>query len=197
MQYGLLTKSDVSTLEKTMKLVCDEFKEGIINTLEVGTHRGHTSRAINKYFTDRSFINFHTAVDNERDVKNGSPFSSCNFIIGNSDLVYNQIPDNSQCFIFIDASHSYRNTLLDFLLYSNKVRLGGYIAMHDTSPHINSMTDYQGIGDKDDPDNYISCRKAVKKLGLLDNRFYGWELVFDEYEIKALTGGVAVFRRIA
>lgn len=197
LKFGLMTGSDEKTLIKTMDLVNEAFPEGIINTLEIGIHRGHTSRAIHQFFSERNRINFHVAVDNEHDVQDGSPFEGCRFLIGNSIDVYTDIHDNSQHFAFLDACHSYVYSMADFLVYSDKIRIGGYLAMHDTSPHINPFTDYQGHGSKFEQDMFISCRKAIKKLGLLDNRFEGWQLVFDECDPKALTGGVTVLKRIS
>lgn len=196
LQFGWMTATDENTLLKTMQLVLDNF-QGAINTSEIGVRKGETSRAIYQFFTDAGRVCFHTGIDNERDVKDGSPFPECNFIVGNSIDVFNQIPNDSQCFIFIDACHSYPMTMVDFLVYSDKLRKGGYIAMHDTGAHIPPYKDWQGHGSKADADMFISCRKALKKLGLLENKFPGFELVFDECDAKALTGGVTVFKRIA
>lgn len=196
LQFGWMTKTDANTLIKTMELVLQNFPDGTINTTEVGVRKGETSRAIYKFFTDAGRICFHSGVDNERDVKDGSPFPQCNFIVGNSMDVFNKISNDSQSFIFIDACHSYPMTLVDFLVYSDKLRVGGFIAMHDTGPHIPYYKDYQGHGSKGDADMFISCRKALKKLGLYENKFEGFELVFDEYDPKADTGGITVIKRM-
>lgn len=191
-----MTGSDENTLIKTMELVNQAFPEGTINTFELGVRKGETSRAIHQFFTDRNRINFHTGIDNEHDVKDGSPFESCRFVIGNSIDVFNELQNDSQHFGFIDACHSYPYTMVDFLVYSDKVRVGGYLAMHDTAPHIKPLTDWQGHGKKYDADMNISCRKAIRKLGLLDNKFEGWRLIFDECDPHSVTGGVTVFKRL-
>lgn len=196
LKFGLMTGSDEKTLLKTMALVNEAFPDGVINSLEVGVRRGESSRAIYQFFTNKQRLCFHSGIDNEHDVKDGSPFPECNFIVGNSMDVYNQIPNDSQCLIFIDACHSYPMSILDFLLYSDKLRIGGYILMHDTSPHIKPFTDYQQHGSDWDLDMFISCRKALKRLGLYDNKFNGFQLIFDEYDSHARTGGVSVFKRI-
>jgi hypothetical protein len=194
--YGLLTAKDIETIEKTLDLVCEQFPEGVINTTELGVRNGSTSRGIHNYISAKSRLNFHIGIDNNHDMPVTQPFSGCHVIIGNSIEVYNQLQNNSQHFIFIDACHSYPMTLVDFLLYSDKVRHGGFVAMHDCGQQIKPMTDYQGSGDKNDPDNYISCRKAVSKLGLLDNKFEGWDLIFDEYDESFHTGGIVVVKKI-
>jgi hypothetical protein len=194
--YGLLTASDIITIEKTLDLVCDQFPEGVINTTELGVRDGNTSRGIHNYLTAKRRVNFHTGIDNNHDMPVVKPFEGCHIIIGNSIEVYNELQDDSQNFIFIDACHSYPMTLADFLVYSGKVRKGGYAAFHDCGEQIKPMTDYQGMGSRDDPDMYISCRKAVKRLGLLDGKCEGWKLVFDEYDPSFHTGGVVVVKRI-
>lgn len=195
--YGLITKKDAETLEATLDLVRTWFKE--IRTLELGVREGRTSKGIINYFLERGELVKHTGIDNNRDGLSMSMdlrFTDIfTFIAGNTSEVYNQVPDNSQHFIFVDANHSYGSTMLDFLLYSDKVAQGGYIAFHDTGKHIKPFTDYQGMGSKDDPDMYISCRKAIKKLGLLD-KHPEWLLIFDEADTNHHTGGITCFRRI-
>lgn len=192
MRYGLITAKDIETLEKTLALVKMSFKE--IRTLEIGVHEGNTFKEIIEYFKDVEHS--HIGIDNDRDavtiketVERGS------ITKGNSIEIYHNFPDGGFHFIFLDANHNLFFTTADFLLYRNKVAIGGYFAFHDTSPHIKPFTDYQGIGDKGLAHNYISCREAIKNLGLLDNKFHGWSLVFDEYDETSPTGGMAVFKR--
>lgn len=210
MRYGLMTQLDYATMDKTLELVCARFPEGIINTLELGVHRGDTSRGIRDFFKEKQRINFHTGIDSQKDFEMQSPFPECHFIIGNTMDVYNEVKDLSQHFLLIDANHSYAMTMIDFLLYSDKVAPGGYIAFHDTGAHIKPMTDYQGMGSKDDPDFYISCRKALEKLKLLypevkgfengypltTNGANGYYLVFDEADVTKHTGGITVFQKL-
>lgn len=120
LKFGWMTGSDGKTLVKTLELVNKEFPEGVINTFEVGVRKGETSRAIHQFFVDNDRINFHSGIDNEHDVKDGSPFEACHFIVGNSMDVFNQLQNDSQHFGFIDACHSYPMTMVDFLVYSDK-----------------------------------------------------------------------------
>lgn len=197
LQFGLMTGTDEKALTDTMEFVLRDFPEGLINTFEIGVRRGETSRAIHQFFTERGRVNFHTGVDNNRDVPDGSPFPECHFVVGNSMEVYNNISNRSQHFGFIDACHNYPMTLVDTLLYSEKIRVGGFLALHDTSPHIKPFQDFQGMGSTWDADMFISCRKAAVKLGIYENKFPDFELVFDVADEKAMTGGVTVIKRIA
>lgn len=197
LQFGLMTGTDEKTLLKTMELVNVEFPDGTINTFECGVRKGESSRAIHQFFTDRGRINFHTGIDNEHDVKDGSPFEGCNFIVGNSIEVYNNLPNQSQHFGFIDSCHNYPMSLCDILVYSDKIKIGGFLAIHDTSPHIKLFQDFQGMGSTWDADMFISCRKACVKLGIYENKFPGFWLVFDESDPKGLTGGVTVIKKVS
>ncbi len=194
--YGIMPEKDYETMSNTLELVLQAFPEGIINTTELGVHRGDGSRGIHKFISQRGRVNFHTGIDNQHDFAMGSPFLECNFIVGNSIEVYNQLSDNSQHFLLIDACHNYAMTMADFLVYSEKVRIKGYVAFHDTGAQIRPMTDYQGMGSRNDPDMYIACRKAVNKLGLLHDMLPDWRLVFDEYDSNFHTGGIVVVQKI-
>lgn len=197
-KFGIIPPKDRDTIIRTLELVCNGFPEGIINTLEIGVHRGETSRGIHAVLSeDKNRINFHTAIDNEHDLPIECPFPGCNLILGTSIHVSDHIKDESQHFIFCDANHSLFFTTADFLIYRNKVRIGGFFAFHDTSPHIKDFKDFQYVGDKGNPYNYIRCREAVDLLGLLQGKFPGWILVFDEYDKTQETGGMVVVKRIA
>lgn len=188
---------DYETLDKVLTLVNKDFPTGVLNTLEIGVHHGKTSRGIRDFFLF-TFVREikHTGIDNQRDFKMGSPFPGCRFIVGSSIEVFNQVENNSQHFLLIDGCHNYPMTMADFLVYSDKIKKGGYVAFHDCGPQIKPFTDYQGMGSRIDPDMFISCRKAVTKLGLLDNKFPGWELVMDEYDSTYPTGGIIVVKKL-
>jgi len=195
MTYGLMPNSDYKTMDKVLDILCGEFVNEVLMTLEIGVHQGNTSRGIRNYIKSKGRLNNHTGIDNQRDFKMESPFTECNFIIGNSMEVAFKIPDKSQHFLFIDGNHSYPMTMVDFLLYSDKIKDGGYIAFHDTGAHIKPCVDFQGIGDMDDPDMWIACRKGLEKLGLLKNEFKGWKLILDEWSEELHTGGIVLIQK--
>lgn len=195
MKYGWITETDAKTIEATLDLVCSDFPSGTINTCEIGVREGKTSRGMRKYLQSKGRAQRHTGIDNQHDLKIGSPFIECFFIIGNSNEVYNQVADASQHFIFIDGNHSFPMTVSDFFCYKDKVVEGGYMAFHDCGMQIPKFKDYQGMGSKRDPDMYISCRKAIDSIGLITDRFYGWKLIFDEADKTKDTGGVIVIKK--
>lgn len=193
--YGIMPERDYRTFDKTLDLLCDQFPNVQLYTLEIGVHRGMTSRGINLYLAQKHRTHIHTGIDNQRDLPINRPFSECQLILGNSSVVYNKVPNNSQHLIFIDGCHNYPNTIIDFLLYQDKVKENGFIMFHDCGEQIKDFTDYQGEGDRSDPDMFIRCRKAVMNLGLLDGRRTGFKLLIDEYDPLYHTGGIVVIQK--
>lgn len=224
MKWGLISKLDSEVLMKTIDLICQEFPGQEINTCCIGIFDGDTDRSIYEYVTGKGYgsasINpsmgtmrnnnykcNHTAIDNEKDKLIKLPFPECKFIRGNSNEVYNQIPDNSQNLIFVDGCHCFAHVVSDFFCYAPKVKVGGYLAFHDTGTHIKEFKDFQH-GDKSNPDAYISVRKALDKIGLFNqNAFIAvlnrekhnkehWLLVFDEADPTDEAGGICVFKKL-
>lgn len=183
-----MPQHDYQIMDNTLLLVMKQFPQGVINTLEIGVRDGRTSRGIHQFLSDAGRINFHTGIDNNHDMETPVPFDGCNLIIGNSMEVFNQVADDSQHLVFQDGCHNLPMTMVDFLLYAPKVRSGGYFAFHDTSPLIKPFTDYQGMGSKEDPDMYISCRKALNMLGITKNGFPGWGWIWDTWDTGDHTG---------
>lgn len=197
MRRGLISVIDAEVIEKTLKLVLQDFPDdNEIYTTEVGICDGDTSGGIHEFLLENGKINYHNAIDSNRDKIVKNPFPECNLIIGDSIQCSFQIKDDSQHFLFLDANHSLFYTVSDFLLYRNKVKIGGYFGFHDTSRYTKSFTDYQHIGSRENPYNYICCREAVELLGLLSNRFPGWKLMFDEADPTDTAGGVSIFKRV-
>lgn len=196
-QYGLISKVDADTIEKTLELIIKEFSnDEFICTTEVGIFDGNTSRGINQFIESKNKGNWHTAIDNNKDKEVSIPFIQCRFIIGNSNEVYNQLEDGTQHFIFIDGCHAFPMVVSDFFCYESKVKAYGYLAFHDTGFHIAPYKDYQRMGSEKDLDMYISVRKALGRIGLLDGEIIRWKKVFDEQDLNDTAGGICVFKKL-
>lgn len=211
-KYGLISETDARTIEKTLDLLISELvgeKRGPIHTCEIGIFNGDTSRGINQYISQNGRLNIHTAIDNNIYGNATRPFPECIFVVGNSTEVAYRIPDESQHFIFVDGCHAFHAVVADFFCYATKVVKGGYMAFHDTGVHIKSFKDYQDVGSKDDPDMYISVRKALESIGLfikfeveiltigsVGKSRGDWQLVFDEADQNNEAGGVCVFKKL-
>lgn len=179
-KYGLISRTDAACLERTIDLICNE-NHGELNICEIGIFDGQTARGIYEHVTKKQYgsigsakgslakvLNYkcnYTAIDNNKDKEVLRPFPECNLIIGNSNEVYNQLEDNSQHLIFVDGCHCFAHVISDFFCYADKVKVGGYMAFHDTGKHIKPFKDFQH-GDKDNPDAFISVRKALTKIEL-------------------------------
>jgi hypothetical protein len=139
----------------------------------------------------------YTCIDAQVDFAMAKPFPEAKFIVGYSNEVYNQLEDNSQHLIFIDANHNLSSTVMDFLLYKGKVKHGGYFAFHDTGAHVPLFKDYQHMGEKSNPDNYIACRKALELLDMyVTPETKGFSLFLDKADESVETGGVTVFCKL-
>jgi len=209
-KYGLISDTDARVLEKTIDLINNEFKEGTINFCEIGVYSGMTAIGLYDYTESIRRCLFTTGIDSGKDGEK-LRFLYNNFIKGNSTEVYNQLEDDSQHLLFIDGDHSLIGVISDFYAYADKVKVGGFLAFHDTGKHIKPFKDFQH-GDKDNPDAYISVRKALKRIGLLDIKMLwyaengsssgsetkngGWELIFDEADETNEAGGLTVFKRL-
>ena len=208
-KYGLISQTDARVLEYTIDLICDEFKDEIIKVTEIGIYSGQTSKGIWDYVLDnkKRLLNLK-GIDNKKDGEEIiyfpiNPYTE--LIIGNSNEVYNQLPDEGQHLIFIDGCHCFAHVVSDFFCYAPKVKKGAYLAFHDTGKHIAKFKDFQH-GDKENPDAYISVRKALEKIGLFELHEYpmmkdwignfGFELIFDEADETNPAGGICVFKKL-
>lgn len=200
-KYGLISQTDARTLEKTIDLIYEQFPNEVIYTCEVGLYSGLTSEAICKYIgLKKHRVFFHTGIDNGKDgeeLKHFPPFNS-KLIIGNSNEVYNRIKDESQHLIFVDGLHTFAGVISDFFCYAPKVKLGGYIAFHDTGEHLNPLSGWQGVGNKNDPDMCLGgVRRALEEIGLYKNDKVDWRLIFDEADVNDTGGGISVFKKVS
>lgn len=202
-KYGLISKVDSDCLEKTINRICREFGDEYLNITEIGLFDCGTANGIREYVHTKKRGTCYTGIDNNKD-KKITPPQWMNFIEGNSSEVYNRLEDESQHLIFIDGNHSFPAVVADFFCYASKVSAGGYMAFHDTGIHIKPFKDYQRIGSDQDPDMYISVRKALTSIGLLRKRsplmadgvfIEDWDLIYDECDPNDEAGGVCVFQK--
>ena len=200
-KYGLISKVDSQVLEKTIDLICNDVKEKeYIYVTEVGVYAGQTGLGLADYISKTGRDQYFTGIENNKDEEPIRCFYD-NMIFGNSNEVYHQLDDNSQHLIFVDGCHCFAHVVSDFFCYAPKVKTGGFIAFHDTGKHIKPFKDFQH-GDKESPDAYISVRKALMAIGLINkvgdyiNRQSEWELIFDEADKENEAGGICVFKKL-
>lgn len=192
MEWGLISQKDGETIKKCLDLIINNGVNYLL-TFEIGVNDGRTSRAIRDYIKSKGKQSRHFCVDNQQDFEMEAPYNGCEFIIGDSVEVSHQLTNDVFNFGFIDANHSFHRVIADFVAYATKIKVGGILAFHDTNTMIKPYTDYQKVGSKSDERMYISVRPALNAIGLLDNAFPEWELLFDEYDIENGASGITAF----
>jgi len=204
-KYGLISQTDARTLEATIDLIHNHEKVGI-NITEIGLFNCGTAVGLAEYATSKGVVVKYTGIDNEKDKPVENIPQWMNFIKGNSNEVYNQIEDNSQHLIIVDGLHTFAGLVSDFFCYSPKVKVGGFIAFHDTGKHIYPLHGWQGVGFENDPDFCLGgVRKALESIGLIwkdgedffiDRYADEWELIFDQADPNDEAGGFTVFQKL-
>lgn len=195
--YGLISDVDANALEKTIDLILADFPHAQeISVTEIGLFNCQTAVGVRGYILSKGYQVNYTGIDNERDKPIEAP-EWMNFIKGDSNIVYNKLKDYSQHLIIVDGLHTYYGVIQDFFCYMDKVHYDGFICFHDTGEHLVKTDGWQGVGDKSDPDFCLGgVRKALKKIGLLNNKFMGWRLIFDDADVNDTGGGLCCFKKI-
>ena len=196
--YGLISNVDAQVLEATLDLIIDDFPNQPIKVLELGVYAGRTLNGIKKYVESKNRECTLTGVDNERDGQERIDWpEGATLILGSTVQSAFQFQNFSQHLIIVDALHTFDAVITDFFAYKDKLKFDGFIMFHDAGTHIKPFTDYQKTGDINDPNNYISVRKALDEIGLLPKGANdGWELIFDEADETDPCGGYCVFKKI-
>ena len=215
-KWGLISQVDANCLMKTIDLIAESNTTGFINITEVGVYAGETGNAFREYVKYKNRDICLTGIDSGKDGE-VIRYEYDNFIRGKSCEVYNQIPDESQDLILVDALHTKLAVISDFFAFAPKVKTGAYLCFHDTGKHINPLSGWQGVGDKNDPDMCLGgVRKALYELGLIildgDKQWMGefgqhfqwatgnqnecWKLIFDEADLNDEAGGICVFKKL-
>lgn len=200
-KYGLISKTDSETLIKCIDTVVKTFSDKWLFTSEIGVNEGSTSEFIKQYINVCGRYNQHFGVDNGQDFKEDELKLK---MWGKDTLMYYDdsiqaschFPDNNLHFCFIDANHSFHRVISDFVAYAPKVKVGGVLAFHDTNPKIKSFKDYQQVGNKEDERMYIQVRPALEAIGLFDNAFPEWELLYDIWDEKNEASGITAFKKL-
>lgn len=194
-KYGLISVQDGKTIEKCLDLIIERGVNYLL-TFEVGVHSGLTSIAIRDYIKSKGKQNRHYAIDNQQDFQMEAPYPQCEFIIGDSVEMSHELSNDVFNFGFIDANHSLHRVIADFVAYAPKIKVGGILAFHDTNPNIKTFKDYQQVGNKEDERMYIQVRKALTLIGLFDNAFPEWELLYDIWDLDNEASGITAFIKI-
>ena len=187
MSYTSQTPSDARLIERAVSQYFPKVK-----FLEIGVFEFHTSRAI-KDLCDRNgaALDFWGIDDYThpmfRDRIPPVPPFPCNFVAGHSHEVAHLLPDDFDV-ILVDGDHSLPAVLLDTIIYGAKVRRGGLILFHDTSPHIQ-----QTMREQHGPEHrwfFNSVNEAHRLMNFPTGEWVLWEESHDE---KSIWGGIRAY----
>jgi hypothetical protein len=172
-KYGVWTHGEAAFMDRFLARVGREF--GDVRFLEIGVAEGATMAGILERCDELGLSCHYEGVDGECG-KPGFLPPNCVFHQGDSAQVFPQIPPGFNI-LFVDGSHNNNYVCLDFLNYSTKVVVGGYVIFHDSIGTAKwEGLHYQGTG-PDIPEFRIAVRMALKKLGLLQGYRKDWQFV--------------------
>ena len=114
--------------------VCENINPEII--VEIGIRRGGTLRVLSSMLNSEGIV---INIDMQDDIVWDQMDYPCNaFRINGSSFDKNIVTKLKKCLkgkkidvLFIDGEHSYENVMQDYKIFSNLVRSGGIIAVHD------------------------------------------------------------------
>jgi Methyltransferase domain len=201
--FGCITETDKRTLQTAIETTCDTLNSDTLKFCEIGIFTGDTARGIKQVTENKGKRLVYWGVDNESNIPVPLPFFEANVVLGDSAIIYPQVPDLQFDILFIDGSHCTDYAMLDFLNFSPKVKLGGIVLFHDTSPKTQHKLDYQGFGPSDPNDKTkalyhefgTGVRTAFEKLGLIPAYRSDWELVSETWSDENW-GGISIFRKL-
>lgn len=186
-------------LSLAMRLMIREFEDDF-KVCEVGTAHGHTAYDFYKYLT-------HHAKDKKKmiwaidSILHGyDPYNvkeetgEMKFVDGKStdQKIIDQIPDGLT-FLFIDGCHCDLHTYKDLCNYSPKLKVGGFVAMHDTHPEFQGGTEQPKTPECNQEDTHIGCVRGIQQFNMKEK---GFRLVLQEIPQDKNYGGVTIFQKV-
>lgn len=190
--YTSQTPEDVKVLEWV--LWQSSMGRTILKVLEVGTFLGDTSNEIKKYCDRHEIALEFWGIDSGshpdfHGQKPPLPFEGANMVIGDSAEVFHLVPDGFDV-VLLDGCHCVNHVILDTIHYSRKVRSGGFLLFHDTSPEIqHTMKDPHG---PDIPEFHNSVLLAIQMMRWPQQ---GWWLRQDRFQKGAPWGGMRAYQK--
>lgn len=164
-----------------------QWKQTRIKFLEIGTFGGDTARGVWDRCWSHNIELEYWGIDNRSQIHSEAPFPGANFVVGDSAEVFHLIPFDFDA-VLVDGCHCINHAILDTLHYGARVKSGGYMLFHDTSPEIQqTMKDPHG---PNIPEFHNSVLAAHKLLGF---PFSNWARWAEDYEPGATFGGMKIY----
>lgn len=196
--YSANPEGDWVGLSAILRLVLkDTPQEQELNILEVGTAHGHFLRSFYEFLEKEK--NWQTNAFGVDSKLHG--YCPCMFIenmkfvdgVSTDPKTFDQFENDKFDFVFIDGCHCSKHAELDARNYCGKVKVGGYIGFHDSSPTFQGGSEQPRTPDCAE-DTHIGVVKGIENSGIKEN---GFEFVLEEYHTDdKYYGGVTVYQRI-
>jgi hypothetical protein len=161
---------------KTFKCISDIVKENNINDaklffLGIDVKEGYMAEAKEWHLRYGDFLNVIT-IENENDnYEEALKENHANFIICEANKFLKNFLNREIDICFIDGCHGYECAKNNFLNIEQKIKKGGFVIFHDAG-FLEQGSDYQHHCN-----DFINVRKAIKDIGLLDNKYQNWSYV--------------------
>lgn len=184
--YGALSEADISVLEAALEAAA---LLGRIRFLEIGVHTGQTARGIREWCMSKNVALEYWGLDSGVQNDGEPPFEGATMVRGDSAESFHLVPDVFDI-VLLDGCHCLNHVILDTYHYSPKVRPGGFLLFHDTSPEIQ-----QTMHDPHGPDIPEFRNSVNAALEMIRWPWRGWALWRSEYQKGLSFGGTRAYRR--
>jgi hypothetical protein len=184
--YTSQLPGDAEVIESVLR----EFNVCPIRFAEIGVFGGSTARGILSW-CDMHYIGLaYWGVDNCAQIESQAPFIGAKFIKGDSAEVFHLVPFGLDA-VLLDGCHCINHVILDVLHYGARVRKGGFLLLHDTSPEIQqTMRDPHG---PDIPEFHNSVLAGLKMIGFPTEDWILWK---ESVTPGAKFGGMRAYKKL-
>lgn len=167
-KWSLITPTDKITIQNMVESMCDSIRGDTLNFLEIGTYNGSTAWGVKEITEAKGKWLNYWGVDTM--THDAELWPEAIMVLGDSTKIFYLIPDLPFDILFIDGPHNSGNCMLDFLNFAPKVKVGGLIMFHDSSPSSQFPLD---------------CKLPPEKVKEWNER--GWEIpVYHEFGTAVL-----------
>lgn len=187
---GSQTRADVTVIVD----VLHQYQRKSVSLVEVGILTGQTARGIKTICDDFGISLYYVGIDPvSPEVHNHpkQPFPGAGFRQADSLEAVHCIHPSSIDIAIIDGCHCLNHVILETILFSTKVRSGGWMLFHDTQDDIQgTMRDPHG---PDMPEFYNSVNAAHRLIRFPDIH---WKQVYRSQTPGHPWGGMTAFQKL-
>jgi Methyltransferase domain len=202
-KWSLMTATDRATMRRTVDPMCNYLSDNPLNFLEIGTYNGSTAWGVKGVVEGRGKKLNYWGIDTL--THDTILWPEANMVIGDSTKIFWQIPNLPFDILFIDGPHSTTNCMLDFLNFAPKVKVGGLILFHDSSPASQCKLPFSpekeaeykagGFEIPIHEEFGTAVLIALEKLGLSTGARTDFELVSNNWTDEPY-GGISIYRKL-